>query len=61
MGASSTKLKQPELRIQSDTWTRESHGLYDFDGTETSQTHFKLSGTYNILREEHNVTSDPVH
>jgi len=24
----------PELRVHSETWTRESHGLYDFEGNE---------------------------
>ena len=52
MGASSSKDNLPELRITSDTWTRESHGLYDFDGTETQ---FKISGSHNVIRQEHTV------
>lgn len=32
MGATAAISQKSELRIQAETWTRESHGLYDFDG-----------------------------
>jgi hypothetical protein len=34
----------PELRIKTESWTRESHGLYDFEGTEIETKTYKLKG-----------------
>ena len=44
-----------ELRIHSKTWTRESHGLYDFEGTEVEYKFFKMKGNLRISRTESDV------
>lgn len=42
----------PELRISAQTWTRESHGLYDFEGSEVNISTFGLKGTHTITRTD---------
>ena len=50
----------PELRIKAESWTRESHGLYDFEGTETETKYYKLKGNVRFSRSESRVTADYV-
>jgi hypothetical protein len=45
----------PEMRILVKTWTRESHGLYDFEGTEVEERNFKAKGNLRISRNESDV------
>ena len=45
----------PEIRINSVTWTRESHGLFDFEGTEIEKKHFRVRGNQRISRYESDV------
>jgi len=45
----------PELRIQTSTWTRESHGLYDFEGEEIERKFFKVKGNQRVFRYESEV------
>jgi len=45
----------PELRIQTSTWTRESHGLYDFEGEEIERKFFKVKGNQRVFRYENEV------
>jgi hypothetical protein len=41
--------------MQAITWTRESHGLFDFEGVETEKKFFKLKGNSRIFRYESDV------
>ena len=45
----------PELRIQTSTWTRESHGLYDFEGVEIERKSFRVKGNQRVFRHESEV------
>lgn len=45
----------PELRISSETWTRESHGLYDFEGNEVTQNKFCIKGSHNFNRADSDI------
>jgi hypothetical protein len=40
-----------------ETWTRESHGLYDFEGTEIMQLAMKLKGSHRISRNDSKITT----
>ena len=50
----------PELNIRATTWTRESHGLYDFEGTETEKKQFKIKGNHRVFRLESDVRMEMV-
>ena len=41
--------------MQAITWTRESHGLFDFEGVETEKKSFKFKGNSRIFRYESDV------
>ncbi len=43
------------MRIHSKTWTRESHGLYDYEGTEVQFKYFQVKGNLRISRTESEV------
>ena len=45
----------PELKINTSTWTRESHGLYDYEGTEIEKKAFKIKGNIRVQRFESDV------
>ena len=45
----------PLLTVQSETWTRESHGLFDFYSTEIQKSQFTLKGTHNLMRQKFDV------
>lgn len=47
--------KIPELRVSTETWTRESHGLYDFEGNEINNANFSLRGSHNIKRADSTI------
>lgn len=44
-----------ELHIKSSTWTRESHGLYDFEGKDVQCKSFKVKGSQFIFRKDSEV------
>jgi len=46
----------PELRVISETWTRESHGLYDFEGNEVQGATYALRGSHLIQRVHSTIT-----
>ena len=50
----------PELIINAETWTRESHGLYDFEGTETQQISIRLKGSHRIIRNDSKISATQV-
>jgi len=56
--------KMPEVNIRSVTWTRESHGLFDYEVKESERKvlfekkQFKLKGTHRIYRAESEVTAE---
>ena len=50
----------PEVNIRATTWTRESHGLYDFEGTETERKQFKIKGNHRVFRVESDVRMELV-
>ena len=50
----------PEVNIRATTWTRESHGLYDFEGTETERKLFKVKGNHRVFRVESDVRLENV-
>lgn len=50
----------PELLVSVETWTRESHGLYDFEGTEIQKISLKLKGSHRISRDDSKVSAEKV-
>lgn len=52
--------KTPELRVSTETWTRESHGLYDFEGNEVNLKSFALKGTHTIARNDSTIYVKPI-
>lgn len=45
--------------VKAETWTRESHGLYDFMGTETQQFGALVCGSFNLTRSGFDVGVSP--
>ena len=57
------KLKMPEMQIRTITWTRESHGLFEFAVKESERKlfekkQFKIKGNHLILRNESDVVTE---
>lgn len=53
----------PEVNIRTVTWTRESHGLFDFEVKESERKlfekkQFKIRGSHRIYRAESDVTAE---
>ena len=54
----------PEVMLKTTTWTRESHGLFDYEVKESERKvlfekkQFKLKGTHRIYRAESEVTAE---
>ena len=48
----------PDLRLHSETWTRESHGLYDFLGEEVEKHDKLMKGTHLIHRNEFTISCE---
>jgi len=51
--------------IKTITWTRESHGLFDFEVKESERKlfekkQFKIKGSHRIFRAESDVTAESV-
>jgi len=46
--------------LTAETWTRESHGLFDFEGSETQQISLRLKGSHRIVRHDSNVVATKV-
>ena len=53
--------KCDELFIRTSTWTRESHGLYDFEGKDVQLRSFKIKGSQFIYRKESEVNIEQVN
>ena len=49
----------PDIKINATTWTRESHGLFDFEGVEIERKTFKVRGNLRITRDESDVQIVP--
>ena len=61
---SSKDVKMPEVNIRTITWTRESHGLFDFEVKESERKlfekkQFKIKGNHRVFRNESDVTAEP--
>ena len=41
--------------VRTVTWTRESHGLFDFEGTEIVRKQFKIKGSHRFFRKQNEV------
>ena len=57
-----SKIKMPEVNIRTITWTRESHGLFDFEVKENERKlfekkQFKIKGNHRVYRAESDVTT----
>ena len=53
----------PEVVIQTMTWTRESHGLFDYEVKESERKlfekkQFRVKGSQRIFRHESEVTTE---
>ena len=48
------------MLIYTETWTRESHGLYDFDNDEIQSCKFRINGSFIISRKESTVFCTPL-
>jgi hypothetical protein len=46
--------------VNVETWTRESHGLYDFEGTEIQKINLRLKGSHRISRDDSKVSAEKV-
>lgn len=58
-----SKVKMPEVLIRTITWTRESHGLFDFEVKESERKlyekkQFRIKGNHRVFRSESDVTVD---
>ena len=58
-----SKVKMPEVMIRTITWTRESHGLFDFEVKENERKlfekkQFKIKGNQRVYRAESDVTTE---
>ena len=47
--------------LSAETWTRESHGLFDFEGTETQHVNLRLKGSHRIVRHDSNLVATKVN
>ena len=47
--------------IHSQTWLRDSHGLFDYEATKLTKTTIKSSSPCYILRRDQEVLSSPTH
>jgi hypothetical protein len=45
----------PPLTINSYTWTKESHGLFDYDLKDVLNVNYEALESVNILRKELNI------
>lgn len=57
------KVKMPEVSIRTITWTRESHGLFDFEVKESERKlfekkQFKIRGCHRLYRSESDVYTE---
>jgi len=57
------KIKMPEVSIRTITWTRESHGLFDFEVKESERKlfekkQFKIRGSHRLYRSESDVYTE---
>ena len=57
------KIKMPEVSIRTITWTRESHGLFDFEVKESERKlyekkQFKMKGSHRVYRAESEVSTE---
>jgi hypothetical protein len=52
---------QPKLTIRSYTWTKESHGLFDYDLKDVLEATQETAASTNILRNELAVTFASEH
>lgn len=43
------------MLIRTETWTKESHGLYDFEGTDLNEAKFLARGSHMIQRDQSTV------
>ena len=50
----------PQVNIRATTWTRESHGLFDFEGTEIERKQFIIKGNHRVFRIESDVKMEMV-
>jgi len=41
-----------EVQISVNTWQRDSHGLYDYEGREQDRTQIKGTGSFSLVRNE---------
>lgn len=41
-----------KLNIITKTWSRDSHGLYDYEATTTTQNSFQINGKARIIRKK---------
>lgn len=56
-------VKMPEVAIKTITWTRESHGLFDYEIKENDaklfeKKQFRFKGSHRVFRAESNVTTE---
>lgn len=52
--------KIKELMVRTVTWTRESHGLFDFEGSEIMRKQFKIKGSHRFFRNVNEVETQAV-
>ena len=50
--------KYSVLTAKTVTWTRESHGLFDFEGQDIVRKQFKIKGSHRFYRDENTVEVD---
>lgn len=50
----------PELNIKTQSWTKESHGLFEYDTKDLETMYFKLKGCQLLKRHEFKVTVEKI-
>lgn len=59
-GNSNNQADMPELKIKTESWIRESHGLYDYEGTELEVLNYTLKGNQRFKRTDAKVTVEQI-
>jgi hypothetical protein len=55
LGASEISPNQPMLKVMTKTWSRDSHGLFDYEATNTKNFILFVSGRTKLVRKKNDV------
>lgn len=52
---------QSVVRLKTTTWTRESHGLFDYESTSIKEKEFNMTENFNVYRKEMEIGVNQSH